>query len=115
MNGGDAAWALQAITGHAAATVNIYPNGLIEDLCFDPNELVVLGSSNQTNSLIVPGHDYAVVNINPASATPFQLYNPWGTLPDGFYPGLYNGHQVYGQFTCDAAFLLQQFVNQSFQ
>ena len=115
LNGGDAAWALQAITGHAAATFSIYPNGLIEDLCFDPNELVVLGSSNQTNSLIVPGHDYAVVNINPASATPFQLYNPWGTLPDGFFPGLYNGHQVYGLFTCDAAFLSQQFVIQSVQ
>jgi hypothetical protein len=112
LNNGDPAWALHAITGKPASDFSINPNNIAA--AWNQGELVVLCTTNPVSSDIVGDHCYAVVGYNPRSSQPFEVYNPWGTNSQGWYPYLYNGHQVYGLFNATAGFLSQNFTWQSF-
>ncbi len=59
-------------------------------------------------------HCYALVNYTPSNSLPFEVYNPWGTTSSGYAPEPENGHQVYGLFTANSAFIAQNFSGQSF-
>ena len=103
LNGGDPAWALQAITGNA----NDYMTTTFSNLAaaWTSGKIIVIGSdATPSSSSIVGDHAYAVVGYNASSSAPFSVYNPWG--PSNV---TYNGHQVYGQFTASAAFLAQNY------
>ncbi len=62
------------------------------------------GGSPQSN-MIVPHHVYAVVGAN---ATELQLYNPWGTDPDGDVRS--NGKTYLGRFWVSRSFFDKNFV-----
>ncbi len=103
LNGGDAAWALRAITGKSASDYGINPTNAA---AWNAGELVVLCTSTPVSSQIVGDHCYAMVNYAASSITPFQVYNPWGISTStefGFY----------GLFSANASFLSQNFTEQS--
>ena len=90
LNGGDPAWALQAITGKPANDFAINPANLVT--AWNNNELVVLVSSHTpVISSVVPDHCYAMVKYTPPvnhsqgghsgamGPGPYELYNPWGS------------------------------------
>jgi hypothetical protein len=118
LNGGDPAWALQAITGKPASDYSINPTNLAA--AWNAGQLVVLGSSPNANDNLVVGdsqgtHAYAVVSYNASSSTPFELYNPWGISSVVGSTVSYNGKQVYGgPFYASAALIAQDFAAQCF-
>lgn len=112
LNGGLPSWALSAITGKSARDFDIDPANIAAALA--AGKFVVLGSSSHpVNPNIVGGfdgtHAYAVVGYNPASASPFRIYNPWGTDSSGWALGRYHGRKVFGLVSVTAAFLAQNF------
>jgi uncharacterized protein YccT (UPF0319 family) len=115
LNGGYPSWALQAITGKSASDIAINPTDAAA--AWNSGKFVVLCTPpNPSNEYIVGDHAYAMVGYNASSSTPFTMYNPWGTDAngDGWYGGLYNGHQVYGQFNASAATIAANFDLESF-
>jgi hypothetical protein len=111
LNGGWPHWALQAITGNSASTgYSFSPSDIVSN--WNAGKLVVLCTQSPVSSYIVDSHCYALVNYNPSSAQPFQVFNPWGTDSAGWAPGQQN--TIYGLFTANAAFLSQNFADESF-
>jgi hypothetical protein len=110
LNGGNSVWALQAITGKASSYAGLNP--AIIASAMQMGELVDIGATNPASSFIVPNHFCAVVDYNPSSSTPFELFNPWGgTTSSVWCP---QDKQVYGLFWANASFLAQNFTDQSF-
>jgi hypothetical protein len=116
LNGGDPAWALQAITGKSASDFAINPSNIAA--AWSSGNLVVLCTSTPTSSFIVSAHCYAVVGYNPASSQPFDVFNPWGTTSasasataPGWAP--WQTNRIYGLFWASAAFVSQNFTAQS--
>jgi len=109
INEGQPAWALQAITGKAASTLNINPSNIAS--AWNAGQLIVLGTgSSPMSSYIVPGHAYAVVGYNASATYPFEVFNPWGTTANGTPQGDPN---VYGLYYATAAFLSENYVAQA--
>ena len=107
LNGGDPAWAIQAITGSASSYMVTDFSNLPS--AWASGKVIVIGTgANPSSSQIVPGHAYAVVGYNASSSSPFTVYNPWG--PSNL---TYQGHSVYGLFTAGISFLNQNFVEDS--
>jgi hypothetical protein len=112
LNNGWPSWALQAITGKSAGEYSVNPSNIAA--AWNAGQMIVLCSmSSPSSSYIVGSHAYAVVGDNPSNSYPFLVYNPWGTDSSGWAPSLENGHQVYGQFNANGAFLSQNFGDQS--
>jgi hypothetical protein len=116
LNGGDPAWALQAITGKSASDFAINPSNIAA--AWSSGNLVVLGTNTPTSSFIVSAHCYAVVGYNSASSQPFEVFNPWGTTSasasataPGWAP--WQTNRIYGLFWASAAFISQNFTAQS--
>jgi len=112
LNYGNPAWALHAITGQPASDYSIDPANIAT--AWDAGNLVVICTSTPQSSYIVGNHCYAVVGYDSSSGEPFEVFNPWGTdssTPTGWAPGGYE--QIYGLFLADAAFISQNFYNQS--
>ncbi|MFO0892479.1 MAG: C2 family cysteine protease [Isosphaeraceae bacterium] len=111
VQGGDPAWAMQAITGRSAHDSAISPSSIAG--AWDAGSFVVICTGETTGtSLIVPNHCYAVVGCDPAVDLPFEVYNPWGTNPDGY---VWDGSQwVYGLFIADGAALAASYTMQCF-
>jgi hypothetical protein len=111
LNGSWPEYALQAITGQSAtAHYAINPTDVAS--AWNAGELVVLNTTSPTSSYIAGSHCYALVNYDPSSSQPFEVFNPWGTDSSGWAPG--HSGTVYGLFTANAAFLSQNFATQSF-
>jgi hypothetical protein len=110
LEAGDPAWALQAITGKPASDYLINPTNIAA--AWSAGDLVVLCSGIPSSPYIVAGHCYAVVGYNASSTRPFEVFNPWGTDSGGWAPG--ETDRYYGRFTASAAFLWQNFFEQSF-
>src|SRR5206468_929828 len=51
-------------------------------------------------------HAYAVLDYDPSSSLPFQVFNPWGI--NGGNDAV-TGQYIWGEFVCNAAFLTQNF------
>jgi Calpain family cysteine protease len=112
LNNGWPSWALQAITGKSAGEYSVNPSNIAA--AWNAGQLIVLCSmSNPSSAYIVGSHAYAVVGDNASARYPFLVYNPWGTDSSGWAPSLENGHQVYGLFNANGAFLSQNFADQS--
>jgi hypothetical protein len=117
LNGGDPAWALQAITGKSSSDYYLNTTTLAADM--SAGHLAVLGSLATHASPYIVGsptegtHAYAIVGYNPASSTPYEIYNPWGTNSSGWSPYTDQGRQVYGLAWVSATFLSQNFASQA--
>jgi hypothetical protein len=107
--GGDAAWALRAITGKSASNFSINPSNVAG--AWNAGQLVVLCTSNPASPYIVGNHCYALVNYNPSSSTPFQFFNPWGTDSSGWAPN--TDQTKYGLYSATSWFLSMNFTSQS--
>jgi hypothetical protein len=111
MNGGDPAWALQAITGWSANDYSINPSDIAT--AWNNGQIIVICTpNNPTSSYIVGDHAYAVVNYDPSNSLPFEAFNPWGTDANGWAPGC--SGTIYGLFNANAAFLSQNFDMETF-
>ena len=112
INDGNACDALAAITGQQATDVSIDASGI--DYDFSVGDLVVLGTGSTTSSsLIVPNHDYAVINDDLTGTWQYQytVYNPWGEST--YTTDESNGNIVYGStFYCNAGFINANWVGQ---
>ena len=96
--------ALSALTGLTNSAFTISANTVTADMA--NGDLVVLGTgSNPPSSVIVNNHAYAVVGYNASASLPFEVFSPWG-----IYGGYENGVYKYGLFTCNSAFLTQNFI-----
>jgi hypothetical protein len=139
LDGGDPAWALQAITGKPAKTPStLNPGDIVSD--WTKGQLVVLGTSDAAPNTDIVGdaqgtHAYALIgcpstytasnasaaaspvaNYNAKAATanlPFELYNPWGSDSSGWALSQYQGHAPYGLFTANWACISQNFSHYS--
>jgi hypothetical protein len=113
-NSGTVVAYLSALTGLTSSAWAVFSGGssavnptLIAQELKAGKLVVVATGDHPASSFIVPDHCYAVVGYNASSSLPFTVYNPWGA---GDFTN-FNGHQVYGStFTCNAAFLQQNFV-----
>ncbi|MBV8610893.1 MAG: fibronectin type III domain-containing protein [Singulisphaera sp.] len=116
LNGGDPAWALQAITGKSANGFAINPANIAA--AWNAGQLIVLGSSPNAGDNLIVGdstgtHAYAVVGYVPSSSEPFELYNPWGLSSVLDHTMEFNGNRVYdGPFLCDSSLISQDFNSQ---
>ncbi|MBV8383584.1 MAG: fibronectin type III domain-containing protein [Planctomycetaceae bacterium] len=116
LNGGDPAWALQAITGKSASYIVINPANIAA--AWNAGQLIVLGSSPNAGDNLIVGdstgtHAYAVVGYVPSSSEPFELYNPWGLSSVLDHTMEFNGNRVYdGPFLCDSSLISQDFNSQ---
>jgi hypothetical protein len=108
LNGGDPAWALQAVTGKSASDFDINPCKIAA--AWNQGQLVLLCTGNRVSSHILSDHCYAVVGYNASSAEPFEVYNPWGTTASGMVEG---DPSVYGLFNARGTFLSRNFDAQS--
>ena len=130
LNNGNPTTALQAITDKTANYVGINPTNIAAvsniTAAWTAGDLIVLGTTAGGNG-IDGNHAYAMVGYNPASSTPFELYNPWG-LTSGGSNGytlwqantpvgttiLDNNQTVYGgAFYASANLISQEFTGQS--
>jgi hypothetical protein len=102
--GGQAEWALPAITRHSPSTEHINPTDAVS--AWNAGQLVVLCTNAPPSSYIQPHHYYALVNYNSSNGQ-FILFNPYGTDASGWQPG-YSGTK-YGLFWANAGFLSQNF------
>jgi hypothetical protein len=109
LNGGDAAAALQAITGKSARSDSINSSNVVSD--WNAGQLIVLNTTAPPSPYIVGDHSYALVNYTASASLPFQIYNPWGTDASGWAPG--HSKVIYGLFTANAAFVAQNFASES--
>jgi hypothetical protein len=111
LDGGWPSYALPALTNLSTYEHSI--NASAAATAFQAGDMVVLctGDSPSSNA-IVPDHCYALVAYTPASASPFKVYNPWGTDANG-NAGTYNGHTVFGLFNATAAFINSNFNEDS--
>ena len=114
LGGGDPAWALHAITGNPASDYSINPTNIAS--AWNSGDLIVLWHQQfhpAAQFLHCGGtnHCYAVVGYNASSSQPFEVFNPWGTDSSGWAPG--HSGTIYGLFTANAAFISQNFVEQS--
>ncbi|MCC6125165.1 MAG: hypothetical protein IT426_09405 [Pirellulales bacterium] len=115
--GGMATWALQAITGKPASAYAINPPNIAA--AWNAGKPIVIVSSSKPADPYIVGsskfvHAYAVVGYAASSKTPYTVFNPWGVnSSDNLSPGIFNGHKVYGRINGNAAFLSQNFQNQS--
>jgi hypothetical protein len=110
LNGGDAATALQAITGRHANDSNINPNA-IATAWIQGQFIVLCTPGKPASSYIEGGHCYALVGYNPSSANAYEIFNPWGTAANGWNGGTVGGK--YGLWWVSASFLSQNFGGQS--
>jgi subtilase family serine protease len=95
--------ALSALTGLTNSAFTINSNTVAADMA--GGDLVVLGTGNAPpSSVIVNNHAYAVIAYNSRSSMPFEMFSPWG-VNGGYENGVYK----YGLFTCNAAFVTQNF------
>ena len=115
VDGGQPAWALEAITGkHAYCyTTNTSAITSVTSAGNNAADLVVLATGAKTTSTsLVPDHCYAVINDTGPSQYPFTVYNPWG---EGAYttwtnPSDKRAYTVFGAtFYCNTAFVAQNF------
>jgi hypothetical protein len=112
LNGGDPAWALQAITGKPASDFALNTANLAT--AWGKGQLIVLESdSKPVRTDIVANHCYAMVNYNPSvvsqgKSMPYELFNPWGTNSAGNAPG-----GMLGLFYADSGVISQNFNSQS--
>jgi hypothetical protein len=104
LNGGDPAWALQAVTGKSASDFDINPCKIAS--AYNEGQLVLLCTGNPVSSHIVSDHCYAVVGYNASSAKRFEVYNPWGTTASGMVEG---DPCVYGLFYARGTFVSRNF------
>jgi hypothetical protein len=113
LNGGDPAWALQAITGNLASDASVNPSNIVAAL--NLGQLIVLCTTDPAaDSKIVGDHCYAVVNYTASSSNPIQVYNPWGIGSSEGSLVSYYGQQVYGGlFSASASFLSNNFASES--
>jgi hypothetical protein len=111
LNYGDAAWALQAITGKPASDYSINPTNIAAD--WNAGCLIVICTPNKKlpSSYILGNHCYAVVGYNASSSLPFEVFNPYGTDALGWEPG--HDGSIYGLFKANAPFISQNFSGQS--
>jgi hypothetical protein len=115
LSGGWPEYALPAITGNSAtAHYAINPSDVAS--AWNAGELVVLCTPQtagpNASPYIVSNHCYALVNYDPSSGLPYEVYNPWGTASNGWVNGVVNG--TYGLFNADADFLSANFSSQAF-
>ncbi len=131
LEGGNASWALQAITGTPANDYNLNSSEVVN--AWNAGQLVVLSTKNNPdNSNIVDSHCYALVNYNasargPAVSVngdivgnysaqpanlPFEIFNPWGTNAAGWALG--TNHTKFGLFYANAKLLSRNFDTESF-
>lgn len=94
--GGEASWALKAITGKEVSDGGIPATYTMSDIAtaWSQGQYVVLNSApladpvkglpGPTSPLVVPHHSYAMVGY--ANGT-FTLYNPWGVANGTTFPG----------------------------
>jgi hypothetical protein len=109
--GGWPEWALGAITpGSTTPHYAINPTDVASK--WNAGELVVLCTTSPTSSYIVGSHCYALVNYDPSSSLPYEVFNPWGTAANGWVNGTANG--TYGLFWADANFLSANYSSQAF-
>ena len=109
IDGGYGSWSLQAITGRRAGDYGLKTNDI--GSAWNAGQYVLLGTpSNPASGNIVGGHEYAVVGYNPSSSQPYKVYNPWGTGSNGYVPGT----NKFGLFTANAAFIAQNYNQESF-
>lgn len=111
LDGGDPAWALQAITGQPANDFNVNPSDIAS--AWNAGQLIVIATGNNPSSpYIVGDHAYAVVGYNPASSQPFQVFNPWGGSDSNeWVPGM--DGQTYGLFWASGDFLTQNYQEET--
>jgi hypothetical protein len=109
---GDAAWALQAITGHSAIDMGLFTTGIYTSIAAGGLEVICTPSSSPLIPFLVGNHCYAVVCVNGSSNNPFQVFNPWGTDSSGWAPG--HANQIWGLFWTNALVLQLCFVEQAF-
>ena len=108
LNGASPVWALSAIAG-PNAPIAVSPTNVAA--AWNAGDLIVMCTPVSTpNSNLVPNHAYAVVGYNAQAASPFTLYNPWGTNAASVAPYQCNGFYVYGQFHVNQAFLTTYFT-----
>jgi hypothetical protein len=109
---GDAAWALHAITGHTVTDQSISANGALV-MMTAPGGLVVIGTPTdfEVDPLLMANHAYAVVAYNGSSASPYEVFNPYGTDTSGWAPG--HANQKYGLFWASGGFLQLCFTDMS--
>lgn len=118
LDGGLPSWALQAITGQNQNYFAINPTDMAH--AWASGKIICLGSSSAANDNLIVGdssgtHAYAVVGYNAASATPFELYNPWGVGSTVNSKISFNGGQVYGgAFWANASLISRDFSDQFF-
>ena len=111
LNGGQPAWALQAITGKPASDFTVSPANLAT--AWGKGQLIVLVSdSKPVRTDVVANHCYAMVNYNPSvvyqgDTLPYQLFNPWGSNSSGNAPD-----GMLGLFYADSGFISQNFNTQ---
>jgi hypothetical protein len=108
LNDGWPSWALSAITSKPAGDFAINPSNIVS--AWDSGQLVCLCTSTPASQYIVASHCYALVNYNPSSGLPFEVYNPWGTTASGFV----SEGGYYGLFNANSAFIAQNFTTNSF-
>ena len=108
LNGGDPAWALQAISGNSASDKKISPIHIAT--AWGSGDLAVLTTGKPHNSHILGDHCYAVVDYSASSVKPFEVFNPWGADDSGLVPGF---NRYYGVFAARAAFISHNFEGQS--
>jgi hypothetical protein len=109
-SGGYATWALQAITGLPTSDYS-FSSGDVAT-AWNAGQLIVLSTVSPSSTYIVGDHAYAVVGYNLSSSLPFELMNPWGADSSGWAPG--EDNQIYGLFTANAPFLVQNFVDSTY-
>jgi hypothetical protein len=108
-NGGWPQWALSAITNLPSKGYAFNPTDVVS--AWNAGKLVVLCTTTPSSPYIVGDHCYALVNYNPSSSMPFEVFNPWGTDANGWAPGC--SGTVFGLFWGNAAFLSQNFSSES--
>jgi hypothetical protein len=102
LNGGDPAWALQAITGKPTSGGLPNPGDIAN--AWNQGQLIVLGTWNPLSPYIVSDHAYAVVGVNQGW---YEIFNPWGTNAtyDGWAP-----EQKFGLWWVSGIFIAQNFI-----
>jgi hypothetical protein len=99
--GGDAAWAISAITGPAVWETSTNLSLYATIVMAEPGTTTVLGSDYFPADPNLPGgHAFAVIGYN-ATTKLFTLDNPWNWT--------YGGLAYPSEFTCTAAYIAQNF------
>lgn len=100
-SGGNAAWAISAISGGAVGQYDTTLSQIATDVSTWGGSTMVIGSDSLPTAPNLPGgHAYAVIGYNAATQL-FTLDNPWNWT--------YGGLAYPGEFTCTAAFITQNF------